>query len=233
MDEAHHVVEADRLLHERLPDAIVLDIGLPGIDGLFFCGRLRENPRTARIPIIAISGSVLNGESAVAAGATAFVQKPFDPLELLTLLEQSIGVTPLAHAFGPGVSDEAATVNAAELRRFVEFGRRRHELLDRAYRQTLAQQIDSMANHIYLLPAVITREDLIRHCKLFEARDPDASCIKWLRLQGDGQISRAANVFNVWREAALRRFYACIGEQYPWLAERCGTNDPEEKRPRP
>ncbi len=57
VDEAHHVVEADRLLHERIPDAVVLDIGLPGIDGLFFCGRLRENPQTAGIPIIAISGS--------------------------------------------------------------------------------------------------------------------------------------------------------------------------------
>jgi cyclic di-GMP phosphodiesterase len=138
VDEAHHVVEADRLLHERLPDAVVLDIGLPGIDGLFFCGRLRENPQLSGIPIIAISGSELNGESAMAAGATAFVQKPFDPLELLTLLEQAIGVTPLAHAFGPGVSDEAAKVNAAELRRLIELGRRRHELIENGYRQTLA-----------------------------------------------------------------------------------------------
>jgi response regulator RpfG family c-di-GMP phosphodiesterase len=138
VDEAHHVVEADRLLHARIPDAVVLDIGLPGIDGLFFCSRLRENAQTARIPIIAISGSDLNGDSALAAGATAFVQKPFDPLELLTLLERAIGVTPLTHAFGPGVSDEAAKVNAAELGRLIELGRRRHELLDRAYRQTLA-----------------------------------------------------------------------------------------------
>ncbi len=138
VDEAHHVLEADKLLHERMPDAVVLDIGLPGIDGLFFCGRLRENPQTAGLPIIAISGSDLNGASALAAGATAFVQKPFDPLELLSLLERAIGVMPFAHAFGPGVSDEAAKVNAAELRRLIEFGRRRHEELDRAYRQTLA-----------------------------------------------------------------------------------------------
>ncbi len=138
VDEAHHVVEADRLLHERIPDAVVLDIGLPGIDGLFFCGRLRESPQTARTPIIAISGSALNAESALAAGATAFVQKPFDPLELLALLERAIGVAPLTHAFGPGVSDEDAKVNAAELGRLVELGRRRHEEIDRAYRQTLA-----------------------------------------------------------------------------------------------
>ena len=138
VDEAHHVVEADQLLHARTPDAIVLDIGLPGIDGLFLCGRIRENPVTRTVPIIAVSGSEANGDSALAAGATVFVRKPFDPLELLTLLEQTIGVTPLTHAFGPGVSDEDATENAAELRRLVEIGRRRHEHLDRAYRQTLA-----------------------------------------------------------------------------------------------
>ena len=40
-----------------LPTRSLLDIGLPGIDGLFYCGRLRENPRTRKIPIIAISGS--------------------------------------------------------------------------------------------------------------------------------------------------------------------------------
>jgi putative two-component system response regulator len=138
VDEAHHVLEADRLVHERPPHAIVLDIGLPGIDGLFFCTRLRENPQTKNLPIIAISGSESNGPSALAAGATAFVQKPFDPLELLALIERTIGVTPLGHAFGPGVSEEVTTGNMVELRRLLDVGRRRHEELESAYRQTLA-----------------------------------------------------------------------------------------------
>jgi response regulator RpfG family c-di-GMP phosphodiesterase len=138
VDEAHHVLEADRLVHERLPDAVVLDIGLPGIDGLFFCARLRENPHTRHLPIIAISGSESNGASALAAGATAFVQKPFDPLELLALIERTIGVTPLGHAFRPGVPEEVTTENMVELRRLLDVGRRRHENLESAYRQTLA-----------------------------------------------------------------------------------------------
>jgi response regulator RpfG family c-di-GMP phosphodiesterase len=131
VDEAHHAVQADRILMERVPDAIVLDIGLPGIDGLFYTSRLRENPVTRRVPIIAISGSETNGASAVAAGATAFVQKPFDPLELLTLLERLIGREPLSHAFGP---DQGA---AAEVSRLIDIGRRRHELQAIAYRETL------------------------------------------------------------------------------------------------
>jgi len=119
---------------------VILDIGLPGIDGLFFCSRLRENPQTRHLPIIAISGSETNGESALAAGANAFVQKPFDPLELLTLLERTLGVAPLTRVFGPavGVSKEAAKENVAEFRRLMEVGRRQHEGLETAYRQTLA-----------------------------------------------------------------------------------------------
>ncbi len=138
VDEAHHVVEADKILLERIPDAILLDIGLPGIDGLFYCGRLRENPRTRTIPIIAISGSDNAGESSIAAGASTFVHKPFDPLELLTLIERMIGVPPLGRAFGPDVSDAVTNENLAELGQLIEIGRRRHEQLDRAYRQTLS-----------------------------------------------------------------------------------------------
>ena len=138
VDEAHHVVEADRLHHERRPAAVVLDIGLPGIDGLFYTARLRENPRTRNLPIIAISGSESNGPSALAAGANAFVQKPFDPLELLTLLQRTIGVTPLTKAFAPGQPDDVANEKAAEFRRLVEVGRRSHEQLENAYRETLA-----------------------------------------------------------------------------------------------
>ena len=144
VDEAHHVVEADKILLTSTPDAVVLDIGLPGIDGLFYCARLRENPKTAKLPIIVISGSESNAESALAVGATAFVHKPFDPLELLALMERSVGVTPLERAFGPGVSHETANANAAELGRLLEVGRRRHELHDRAYRQTLAALATSL-----------------------------------------------------------------------------------------
>jgi ribonuclease P protein subunit RPR2 len=138
VDEAHHVIEADRLVLERTPDAIVLDIGLPGIDGLFYCARLRENPATRHVPIIAISGSDSAGASALAAGATAFMHKPFDPLELLTQIERLIGVKPLGHAFGPDVPDEATAEHLSDLGTLIEIGRRRNERLDRSYRQTLA-----------------------------------------------------------------------------------------------
>jgi ribonuclease P protein subunit RPR2 len=137
VDEAHHVIEAERFIMDRVPDAIVLDIGLPGIDGLFYCERLRESPRTASVPIIVISGSKEAGARARSVGATAFVRKPFDPLELLSLLEVSVGDTPLERSFGADVSPGQAE-NAAELRRLIDIGHRQHELLDDAYRRTVA-----------------------------------------------------------------------------------------------
>ncbi len=136
--EAHHVVEAEQLIIGEVPDAIVLDIGLPGIDGLFYCTRLRENARTKSVPIVIISGSESAAAQSLAAGADAFVRKPFDPLELLTLLEQTIGVRPLGRAFGPGVSEQAAGKNADQLMLLIESGRRRRELLNHSYWQTVA-----------------------------------------------------------------------------------------------
>ena len=142
--EAHHVLEAEQLIVEEVPDAIVLDVGLPGIDGLFYCGRLRESPRTKNVPIVIISGSESAAAHSTAAGADAFVRKPFDPLELLTLLEGAIGVQPLGRAFGPGVSEKAAGENADQLRLLIDVGRRRHELLDQAHWQTVAALASSL-----------------------------------------------------------------------------------------
>jgi ribonuclease P protein subunit RPR2 len=138
VQEAHHVIEAERVIVDRVPDAIVLDIGLPGIDGLFYCERLRDSPRTVAVPIIVISGSEEAGTRAKAVGATAFVRKPFDPLELLALVTASLGEMPFERTFGADLPAEVAAVHAAELRRLVDIGHRQHELLDQAYRQTVA-----------------------------------------------------------------------------------------------
>jgi response regulator RpfG family c-di-GMP phosphodiesterase len=133
--EAHHVIEAERVLARSKPDAIILDVGLPGIDGLFYCERLRETVGARSIPVIVISGSDEIGRRAAAAGATAFVRKPFSPLELLALVERHIGLAPLT---GVGGSATAARgEQAADLHRLIAIGQRQHELLDQAYRQTV------------------------------------------------------------------------------------------------
>ncbi len=133
VDTAFDVIEAERVLGTARPDAILLDIGLPGIDGIFYLERLRETPQTSRIPIVAISGSDEAGRAARAAGAQAFMRKPFSPLELLAL------VTPLIRPVAAGEMDTANEfVDAADLNRLIEIGRRQHQLLNEAYAQTVA-----------------------------------------------------------------------------------------------
>ena len=133
VDSAYDVIEAERVLVETRPDAILLDIGLPGIDGIFYLERLRETPQTSKIPIVAISGSDEAGRAARAAGAEAFLRKPFSPLELLAL------VAPLIRRNGFGSLDEGDdVVDAANLNRLIEIGRRQHQLLNEAYAQTVA-----------------------------------------------------------------------------------------------
>jgi response regulator RpfG family c-di-GMP phosphodiesterase len=132
VDAAYDVIEAERALSESRPDAILLDIGLPGIDGIFYLERLRETPQTSKIPIVAISGSDEAGRAARAAGAEAFLRKPFSPLELLAL------VTPLIRQVGFVEDANDGLVDTANLNRLIEIGRRQHQLLNEAYAQTVA-----------------------------------------------------------------------------------------------
>jgi len=57
----------------------VLDIGLPGIDGLFYCQRLRENPRTRNVPIVMLTAKAEETDHVVgfSLGADDYVTKPF------------------------------------------------------------------------------------------------------------------------------------------------------------
>ena len=70
---------------EHLPDLILMDIQLPVIDGYEAMRRIRANPATAGIPIIAVTSYALSGDEAKtrAAGCDAYVAKPYSPRQLL------------------------------------------------------------------------------------------------------------------------------------------------------
>lgn len=72
------------------PDAALLDIIMPGMDGLEVLSILKRDPATADIPIIMLTarGQTLTREQAEQSGASAFLTKPFSPTELLTTIEQ-------------------------------------------------------------------------------------------------------------------------------------------------
>jgi two-component system, cell cycle response regulator DivK len=69
----------------HLPDLILMDIQLPGIDGYEVTRRIKANPALRHIPVIAVTSYALSGDDvkALEAGCDAYVTKPFDPAELL------------------------------------------------------------------------------------------------------------------------------------------------------
>ena len=71
------------------PDVVVLDIGLPDMDGYEVARRLREHPRSRHIPCIALTGYGQSGDKAMAAraGFAAHLVKPVDALELARAIE--------------------------------------------------------------------------------------------------------------------------------------------------
>ena len=77
----------DRLSSGGRFDAIVSDFMLPGISGLEFVSRVREGETAARIPILMISGHGYIGSAAHAAGADAFLDKPFTIAQLRSAID--------------------------------------------------------------------------------------------------------------------------------------------------
>jgi putative two-component system response regulator len=71
------------------PDLILLDIVMPGIDGVEVCRRLKEDGSTANIPIVFLSGKASGEdcEEGLELGASAYLKKPIDAGSLFSLLD--------------------------------------------------------------------------------------------------------------------------------------------------
>jgi DNA-binding response OmpR family regulator len=69
----------------RRPDLILLDLGVPGLDGYGVCARLQERPETATIPIMLLTGTLAATGSPRLSGYPIkdFVLKPFSPRDLV------------------------------------------------------------------------------------------------------------------------------------------------------
>lgn len=72
------------------PQLIVLDVMMPGLDGLGALRLLKDNPATKNIPVVVLTakGHSLTRIDAVLAGAVLFLAKPFSPNELLSAVQK-------------------------------------------------------------------------------------------------------------------------------------------------
>jgi len=85
--------EALEIVEEELPDLILMDIRLPGeLNGLETTRRIKEDPALARVPIVALTASVLEQDrmQALAAGCSGFIGKPIDITDLPGMVDTFI-----------------------------------------------------------------------------------------------------------------------------------------------
>lgn len=80
VDSAGSSAEVLERLNARAPDLILMDMQLPGQDGLALTRQLKADPATATIPIVALSAHAMAGhrEQAFAAGCSGYISKPID-----------------------------------------------------------------------------------------------------------------------------------------------------------
>ena len=66
---------------------------LPGMDGFTLAARLKADPRTGAIPLVAVTALAMKGdaERVLAAGCDAYLPKPIDAKELIEVIEQCLG----------------------------------------------------------------------------------------------------------------------------------------------
>ena len=95
----YEVIECDdgapslELARAHKPALVLMDIQLPTMDGITALGRLRADPDTAEIPVVAVTASVTPGERdrVVAAGFNGYVSKPIDVATFGEMVDRHVG----------------------------------------------------------------------------------------------------------------------------------------------
>jgi response regulator RpfG family c-di-GMP phosphodiesterase len=150
VEEVASAEEASDAARFRRPSVVLLDVTLPGMDGLAFCKRLTGTSTYGHPTVILLTGANLMNADARAAGAHAILRKPFSPLELITLIDE-LTEQPSELVVGRTEPDaEQLLVYARDLGRIVEAERRQRRLLQHAYRQTvvaLAEALEAKDPH--------------------------------------------------------------------------------------
>lgn len=92
---AMDAVQALQAIERRVPDLILLDLQLPGMDGLELTRRLRANPHTCSIPIVAVTAYAMKGDEDKArdAGCDNYLVKPIDKRLLREVVKSYLGPT--------------------------------------------------------------------------------------------------------------------------------------------
>jgi ribonuclease P protein subunit RPR2 len=144
LEEVASAEEAQEVARFWRPSVVLLDVSLPGLDGVSFCRQLTRGDRDGTPTVILLTGSRMSEVEAKEAGARALLRKPFSPLELIGLLDHLDEPAPALS--GPTNTEDAEQllIYARDLNRIVDVERTQRRLLQQAYRQTVAALADAL-----------------------------------------------------------------------------------------
>ena len=120
------------------PTIVLLDVAMPGIDGLSFCSDLKAKPAFGAPLVVLLTGAEVSETTAAHAGADELLRKPFSPLELVSVIDRLTGtdVVETATELG-GQPTEQILLFARDLGRLVEIERGQRRVVQDAYRETV------------------------------------------------------------------------------------------------
>jgi CheY-like chemotaxis protein len=101
--EAQDGQEALRMIEQAHPDIVLLDIGMPVLDGFAVIRKIRENPGLPALPVLAVTAYAMQGdrESVLNAGFDGYVSKPINARDLATEIERLLRIAEDRHAPPP------------------------------------------------------------------------------------------------------------------------------------
>jgi response regulator RpfG family c-di-GMP phosphodiesterase len=136
--EAADAERASDLARLWRPTLVLLDVAMPGLDGLSFCSDLKRKQVYGAPLVVLLTGTEIGEEEATRVSADALLRKPFSPLELVGVIDRLTGTDSIET--GTEIADKPSDqvqLYARDLSRLVEIERMQRRVVQDAYRETV------------------------------------------------------------------------------------------------
>jgi DNA-binding response OmpR family regulator len=185
--------QALRLIHDATPDLVVLDLMLPGIDGLEVCRRLRTGTSPSSVPVVMLTalGAEDDRIAGLQLGADDYIAKPFSPRELVLRVAS---VLRRAQAAPP-----ARRVELRDGDLWLDSAARRATLAERELALTV-REFDLLAFLIAHPGAAFTRAELLERVWGWDYGDQSTVTVHVRRLREkiEADPTRPSRISTVW-----------------------------------